>query len=132
MFYGLRSYHLSVCKTRNIEPEPSNALTLKTRKPHHSQERFNVNLQRADGVFQLVLLQHGRMEDTKGANDVLLSSYAYVNGRSVAWEVSWVYLVENVSRDNTVFLALKSAYHQAPRSNIESQPWPGLKGSPLL
>lgn len=55
------------------------------------QERLNVDLQGADRVLELVLAQHGGVEDTEGANEVVLAADAQVNGGTVAGEVGRIW-----------------------------------------
>lgn len=59
--------------------------------PFGLQERLNVDLQGADRVLELVLAQHGGVEDTEGANEVVLAGNAQVNGGTVAGEVGWIW-----------------------------------------
>jgi hypothetical protein len=54
------------------------------------QERLDVDLQSADGVLELVLAQHGGVQDTEGADDVVLATDTQVDGGAVAGEVGGV------------------------------------------
>jgi hypothetical protein len=73
---------------------------------HTLQEDFKVQFKRADGVFQFELLQHGRMQDTKGADDVLFASDAHVDGCCMAREVGGLCILE-ISAKNSSSLIYK-------------------------
>lgn len=64
---------------------------LQSQAPLGLQERLDVDLQGADRVLELVLAQHGGVEDTEGANEVVLAADAQVNGGTVAGEVGRIW-----------------------------------------
>lgn len=56
-------------------------------------ESLDIQLQSTDWVLQLVLLEHSRVQNTKGANDLVLAANNDVDGSSVAGEVGGIYIV---------------------------------------
>jgi hypothetical protein len=56
-------------------------------------ESLNIQLQGTDWVLQLVLLQHSRVQDTEGTNDLVLATNTEVDGSSMAGEVGGIYTV---------------------------------------
>lgn len=54
---------------------------------------FNIQLQSTDWVLQLVLLEHSRVQNTEGANDLVLAANNDMNGSRVTGEVSGIYIV---------------------------------------
>jgi hypothetical protein len=54
------------------------------------QKYFNVKFESADGVFEVVILQHSRVQDAKCANDVVLAVKRNVNRGRMAGEISRV------------------------------------------
>jgi len=62
------------------------------------QESLDVELQNTNWVLELILLQHGWVENTEGADDLVLAGNANVDGTSVAREVGSIYKVSMVIR----------------------------------
>ena len=67
----------------------------------HLQENFKVELDRADGVRQLELVQHAGVQDTKDADSVVLPAEVDLDGCRVAGEegLVWGELALNVYID---------------------------------
>lgn len=55
-----------------------------------SHERLNIDLDSADGIFELEFLQYGGVKDSESANNLLLTVNSEVNCCRVAREVCWV------------------------------------------
>ena len=65
-------------------------------RPESLQKDLEVELDRADGVRQLELVQNGRVQDAEDADGVVLAGQVDLDGRCVAGEESLV-CTKNVS-----------------------------------
>jgi len=80
------------------------------------QEHLQVELDCADGVWELELLQHAGVQDTEDADSVVLTTEVDLDGRCVAGEESLVY-VRALVRHIVYGEWDCSSYPQLPRSS---------------